>query len=159
MGKRGPKKEPTILQLLKGNPGRRPINKFEPQPGRTAIGPPDYLGPVALEKWNTVVPGLIETFVLTDADVTTLARYCVMYESWLSCLKQVRISGEWYAVFHPKTGKMIGAKITPSALMMAKHAIAMLRIEQEFGLTPSSRSGIVASKKQAGPTVDRRVFG
>ncbi|MGA0447705.1 MAG: P27 family phage terminase small subunit, partial [Pseudohongiellaceae bacterium] len=35
---------------------------------------------------------------------------------------------------------------TPAATMQQKLATSMLRIEQEFGLTPSARTGIVAKK-------------
>ena len=32
MGRRGPTPEPTVLRMLRGNPGRRPLNDSEPQP-------------------------------------------------------------------------------------------------------------------------------
>jgi hypothetical protein len=32
MGLRGPAPEPTALKLLRGNPGKRPLNTLEPKP-------------------------------------------------------------------------------------------------------------------------------
>ena len=145
MGKRGPPKQPTVLRLLKGSPSHHRKNKLEPLPDKDAITPPEYLAGASLAKWNQVLPGLITTGVITNADVETLARYCTMYEAWLQCLRQVRRAGDWFAVYD-KTGKMVNAKSTPSALMVVKLAASMLRIEQEFGLTPSARSGIVGTQ-------------
>ena len=145
MGKRGPPKQPTVLRLLRGNLSKRKINEREPKPDADQIVPPEYLAGASLAKWNQVLPGLIATGVITNADVETLARYCTMYEAWLQCLRQVRRAGDWFAVYD-KTGKMVNAKSTPSALMVVKLAASMLRIEQEFGLTPSARSGIVGTQ-------------
>jgi hypothetical protein len=36
---------------------------------------------------------------------------------------------------------------------------SMLRIEQEFGLTPSARTGIVASKQETDAEADQILFG
>lgn len=158
MGKRGPPKQPTVLRLLKGSPSHHRKNKLEPLPDKDAITPPEYLAGASLAKWNQVLPGLIATGVVTNADVETLARYCTMYEAWLQCLRQIRRAGDWFAVYD-KTGKMVNAKSTPSALMVIKLAAGLLRIEQEFGMTPSARGNIVANKKQATPEIDPRIFG
>ena len=158
MGKRGPAKQPTVLRLLKGSPSHHRKNKLEPLPDKDAITPPEYLAGASLSKWNQVLPGLIATGVVTNADVETLARYCTMYEAWLQCLRQIRRAGDWFAVYD-KSGKMVNAKSTPSALMVVKLAAGLLRIEQEFGMTPSARGNIVANKKQAQPEIDPRIFG
>lgn len=158
MGKRGPPKQPTVLRLLKGSPSHHRKNKLEPLPDKDAITPPEYLAGASLAKWNQVLPGLIATGVVTNADVETLARYCTMYEAWLQCLRQIRRAGDWFAVYD-KSGKMVNAKSTPSALMLVKLAAGLLRIEQEFGMTPSARGNIVANKKQAQPEIDPRIFG
>ncbi|HZK10243.1 MAG TPA: phage terminase small subunit P27 family, partial [Clostridia bacterium] len=36
MATRGRKPKPTALKVLEGNPGKRPLNKNEPQPERKA---------------------------------------------------------------------------------------------------------------------------
>ena len=45
-----------------------------------------------------------------------------------------------------KTGEIVNVKATPAAINIFKLAASMLRIEQEFGLTPSARSGIVGTQ-------------
>lgn len=149
MGKRGPRPEPTVLKMAKGNPGKRAKNKREPQPKTDGIEPPEYLSGKSLEKWHELKPQLVEMGVLTNADVETLARYCTMHEQWLKYLEQVR-RGLDVLVIRDDSGKVKYMQSTPAAVRLDKLAVSMLRIEQEFGLTPSARSGIVANepKKQ-----------
>jgi P27 family predicted phage terminase small subunit len=160
MGKRGVKPQSTVLKLLRGNPGKRALNKLEPQPARDAIVPPAYLVGPSLDKWNEVLPGLLATGVVTNADIETLARYCTMYEQFLFCLAEIRAGRDQIPVNDPETGELLSIKSTPAGLNMHKLAASMLRIEQEFGLTPSARSGIVAKKiDKFEDGIDPRIFG
>ncbi|NBW18970.1 MAG: phage terminase small subunit P27 family [Caulobacteraceae bacterium] len=141
MGKRGPRKEPTIIKIAKGNPGKRPLNKNEPKPPSDDITPPEWVTGVAREKWENVVPKLIGMGVMTNADVDTIARYCTMHEQYVKYLEQCR-RGLDVLVIRDDAGKVKYMQSTPAATMMTKLAASMLRIEQEFGLTPSARSGL-----------------
>ena len=147
MGKRGPRKEPTILKIAKGNPGKRPLNKSEPRPPSDDITPPEWVTGVAREKWDNVVPKLIGMGVMTNADVDTIARYCTMHEQYVKYLEQVR-RGLDVLVIRDDAGKVKYMQSTPAATMMMKLAGSMLRIEQEFGLTPSARSGVSAAQEK-----------
>lgn len=102
---------------------------------------------VSLDKWNEVVPKLLGMGVMTNADIDTLARYCTMHEQFVKYLEQVR-RGLDVLVIRDDAGKVKYMQSTPAATMLTKLAASMLRIEQEFGLTPSARTGIVASKSQ-----------
>jgi len=145
VGRRGPKPEPTVLKLAKGNPGKRRINKAEPKPDADGIEPPEYLSGKSLEKWNDITPQLKGMGVMTKADVETIARYCTMWEQWLKYLDQCR-RGLDVLVIRDEAGKVKYMQSSPAATMQQKLATSMLRIEQEFGLTPSARTGIVAQK-------------
>jgi P27 family predicted phage terminase small subunit len=144
MGKRGRRPEPTVLKIAKGNPGKRPINKAEPSPSADAIAPPDWVIGKSLEKWNELVPKLLSMGVMTNADIDTIARYCAMHEQYLKYLDQVR-RGLDVLVMRDESGRVKYMQSTPAATMMTKLAASMLRIEQEFGLTPSARSQISAA--------------
>ena len=159
MGKRGPPKQPTVLRLLRGNLSKRKINEREPKPDADQIVPPEYLAGASLAKWNQVLPGLIATGVITNADVETLARYCTMHEQFLFCLKEIRAGRDQIEIKDPKTGEIVNIKSTPAAVNIFKLSAQMLQVEQHFGMTPSARSGIVANKKQAQPEIDPRIFG
>ena len=143
MGKRGPKPEPTILTLAKGNPGKKRINTREPRPKSGNIQPPKYLSGESLKCWKAITPGLIDSGVMTEADVPTLARYCTMYEQWLRYLADIRAGNDVTTGYNPD-GSVKYQQSSPAATMGLKLATALLRIEQEFGLTPSARTGIVA---------------
>ena len=158
MGKRGPRPEPTILKIAKGNPGKRALNKSEPKPPADAIQPPDWVSGRSLEKWQEVVPKLVGMGVMTNADIDTIARYCTMYEQFVKYLDQVR-RGLDVLVIRDDSGKVKYMQSTPAATMMTKLAASMLRIEQEFGLTPSSRSGIATKEIPKQDEADRILFG
>jgi P27 family predicted phage terminase small subunit len=147
MGKRGPRKEPTIIKIAKGNPGKRPLNKSEPKPPSDDIAPPEWVTGVAREKWDNVVPKLKAMGVMTNADVDTIARYCTMHEQFVKYLDQCR-RGLDVLVIRDDAGKVKYMQSTPAATMLSKLAASMLRIEQEFGLTPSARSGLSATQGQ-----------
>ena len=102
------------------------------------------------------MPKLLGMRVMTNADVDTIARYCTMHEQFVKYLDQCR-RGLDVLVIRDDKGKVKYMQSTPAATMMTKLAVSMLRIEQEFGLTPSARSGLSASK-QEGPKDDLEAF-
>ena len=145
MGKRGPRPQPTIIKIAKGNPGKRPLNHAEPKPAANAVEPPSWVSGKSLEKWQEVAPKLLAMGVLTNADVETLARYCTMHEQFVKYLDEVRQGGD-VLVVRDEAGKVKYMQSTPAATMLMKLAASMLRIEQEFGLTPSERTGIATTQ-------------
>jgi P27 family predicted phage terminase small subunit len=86
--------------------------------------------------------------VLTEADVPTLTRYCIETVLYLACYEKVKIAGEEYTHWEPDPNRTDGklrikyTQVAPWATQMHRHHAAMLRIEQEFGMTPSSRSQV-----------------
>lgn len=150
MGKRGPRPEPTVLKIAKGNPGCRALNKREAKPSRNAIEPPEYLSGKSLEKWNHLEPILNPCGLLTQADVETLGRYCTMWEQWVKYLEQCR-RGLDVLVLKDDKGKVKYMQTSPAASQLNKLAQSLLRIEQEFGMTPSARTGIDATDEKKNP--------
>jgi P27 family predicted phage terminase small subunit len=143
-----------VLKIAKGNPGKRPLNTNEPQPPSSNITPPSWVTDKALDKWHEVVPLLVSMGVMTDADIEAIARYCAMHEQYLKYLDQVR-RGLDVLVMRDDAGRVKYMQSTPAATMMMKLAASMLRIEQEFGLTPSARSGIASSKSANADDLER----
>lgn len=144
MGKRGPKPAPTSLKIARGNPSKENLDdrvKREPRPPTDGIEPPAWVTGVALEKWHDVLPRLQAMKCVSAADIETLARYCVLHEQWVKYLDQMR-RGLDVLVMRDSDGKVKYMQSSPAATMFLKLGQQMLRIEQEFGLTPSSRSGI-----------------
>ena len=146
MGKRGPPKQPTKLKIIRGNPGRQKLNKAEPEPPADKISPPPWLAGSSLERWNEVVPMLTDVGVMTNADVGIIARYCVAHELYLIYLAEVRAGGDRITGFNAD-GSVKYQQVAPPATLMNKYHEFMLRVEQEFGMTASARSGLVTNKE------------
>jgi P27 family predicted phage terminase small subunit len=143
MGKRGPPPEPSILRYIRGNPSKTPLNDGEPTPDLLSPGaePPVWLEGVALDKWHEIVPVLTAMRVMTIADRETIARYCALWEQWKKNYDIVK-RGADVIIGRDAAGEVKYMQVTPYASQMTKIATLLLRIEQEFGLTPSSRSQV-----------------
>ena len=150
MGKRGPRPEPSVLKYLKGNPGKDKLNDSEPTPDLVADGfpPPPVLDAKAAQVWKEMVSRLSKARMLTEADIPVLTRYCIEAVLYLACYEKVKSLGEEYTHFEPDPNRTDGrlrikyTQVAPWATQMHRHHAAMLRIEQEFGMTPSSRSQV-----------------
>ena len=143
MGKRGPAPEPSISRAIRGNPGKRPFNLYEPQPDELDedYSAPDWLEGQAKEKWDFVLPILVRMRVMSEADIETLARYCALWEQWKANYDHVK-AGHGVLPIRDEKGNIKYLQTTPYASQMRSLARELLRMEQEFGLTPSSRSQV-----------------
>ena len=141
MGKRGPAPKPTSLRLLQGNPGKRPLNKQEPKPEiLKSKDPPNYFSDEAVEVWNRLVPMLARIGLFTEADYNTLVRYIDMLMLYDKAREEVEISGATYTAINKQGGEYIAQR--PEVSIMRTCSEHLLKIEQQFGLTPASRTSI-----------------
>jgi P27 family predicted phage terminase small subunit len=145
MGKRGPAPQPTNIRLLRGNPGKRPFNKREPQPTPKAPEPPPFLKREALEEWHRLAPELERLGLLTIVDRAGLAAYCQAYQRWIQAERKVNREGlvlnakSRYAQAHP-------------AIVIAQRSMQLMRaFAAEFGLTPSSRTRLAVPRSEKEP--------
>lgn len=145
MGKRGPAPKPTNLKLLQGNPGKRPLNDNEPDFGKPKEPPtpPGHLGRYGKTEWKRIIPLLMQAGVYTEADMGVLAAYCQAYHRWVEAEKKIRakktltfITDKGYEMQIPEIG------IANTAMKQIKE------FAKEFGLTPSSRTGIHIDKPE-----------
>ena len=74
---RGRKPKPTVLKLVTGNPGRRPLNKLEPRPAPGVVKP-RFLKGRAAKIWAQHAPELERLGVLTSVDGQMFATWCVL---------------------------------------------------------------------------------
>lgn len=88
-----------------------------------------------------MVPLLEEMNVLTRADTNALARYCQLFARWKKAEQFIQKYGE---SFPCKSGNGVVKCFLPfpQSGLSLKLSIALTRLEQEFGLTPSARSRI-----------------
>ena len=136
MAKPGPKPQPTNLKLIRGNPGKRPLNTSEPTPDMQMPEPPDGMSTAAVSQWHIVAPQLHKIGVLSLLDATALEMYCVAYGNWRDAQEKIQKFGP---LVKAKTGFL---QQSPYMQIANKAFDQMRAMISEFGMTPSSRSSI-----------------
>lgn len=134
----GRKPLPTGLKLLKGTAQNCRLNPSEPRPPVVAPEPPKFLGEVARQEWENKAPVLMRMGVLSEGDDAALAAYCQAFERFVEAETKIRQSGLLI--------KTTGGNVIQNPLIgVANRAMEIMhKFLTEFGLTPSSRSRIVA---------------
>jgi P27 family predicted phage terminase small subunit len=159
MGKRGPRPTPTQLKILRGNPGKRRLNKDEPQPPADGVTMPPHLGLVAAARWGELLPMLQSVRVMTRADVEALARYCDTWEWWLATRAKLKAEGDTYPILNDG-GEVKYIAQRPEVAIAHKLAQQLRQLEQDFGLNPSARASMnVEPTKPQTDDEDRIMFG
>ena len=143
---RGVKPQPTHLKIVKGNPGRRPLNTQEPKPQNQLdlANPPAFLAPDAVAEWNARGKELTACGILTSIDHAVFAIYCQTYARWLEAERALQASGTLTVKL--RRGGAHGETINPLLKIAEKAAIDLIRAAGEFGMTPSTRSRIKAEQ-------------
>lgn len=132
----GRKPLPTHLKLVKGTARPHRLNKSEPKPIVATPEPPDHLDEAARAKFTEVAEMLARHGVRTELDTGALARYVVIWRRWLEAEQEVKRRGP---VVKTSNDNIIQ---NPFLAVANKCLAQMAQIENEFGLTPSSRSRI-----------------
>lgn len=147
----GPSPTPTALRLLRGNPGKRPLNDREPKPKRGLPAMPAHVkaDDEARREWQRMGKRLLALGLLTEIDRAAMAAYCVAWSRWVKAEEIVR---EWgLLVSGPH-----GSHARNPALKVAADAMAlMLRVLPQFGMTPSSRSRLHVDAAQEEDSFDQ----
>lgn len=156
MAKTGRKPKPAARKLLEGNPGKRRIRPDLPAtPGAPAM--PDRLlaEPVAVAKWQELVPILLGLKTLTVADGEALATLCEVYAAAQSCLLELRAGGP---VMRTDLG---GVKPNPAGSLYRSLVGLQAQLMSEFGLTPTSRVRLGSNEEKPLDEVEDffRVYG
>lgn len=141
---RGPPKKPTILKVIAGNPGNKPLPKNEPKPeALDSLAIPAVLkGADARAAWKRVAPKLKRMHVLSEADVDALMLYCRECQVYADAEKIVRAEG----VVMPTDQ---GLKKHPAVTVMHEAATHMRNLMQSFGMTPASRASVEKLEERA----------
>lgn len=159
MGARGPKPLPANVRAFTGT-ARRPLRAADladgvhPEVGLPSM--PSHFSPEARKEWRRITPELLELGLLTRIDRAALELYCHAYGR----LQQVE------RALSAKQRQLVEAGADPSeALMqltptgfMRESALSRLagdlaqqvdRYLASFGMSPSSRSRVIASRNDA----------
>lgn len=154
MGRRGPPRTPTRLKLIRGCPsGRRKLPKGEatPEVVRGAI-PPVSMTDAGKEVWAEMVPRLEELGLFTVLDGNAFRRYCELTARWNAAAKKIQDTGQTHIpIFHEQTPEQKAAgerpklkylQELPESIEFRRLPGDLLRLEQQFGMTPAARAAI-----------------
>lgn len=133
MGYRGPIAKPSVIEIAEGCPGKRPVNRREPQPGLKAPKCPPHLDETARKEWRRLVPILRRMRVLTEADGIALANLCQTYSTLIQAQEKLTKQGILY--------KAPSGYIAQSPLLSIVNQCidTITKLTREFGLTSTLR--------------------
>jgi len=136
MGRRGPVPEPNVLKVLKGNPGKRPLNDAEPKPQPVAPKCPRWLSKNAKREWRRLVKELEPLGLLTVIDGMALATLCEEWATYMWAQGVLAEHGHTYEYTNKAGEANLIAR--PEVAIARTAFMAIKSMCAEFGLTPRS---------------------
>ena len=137
-GHSGRKQTPTALKLLRGNPGKRPLNGEEPKPAASLPEAPEHLTEEAKKEWDRAGAFLVSLGLVTDLDLAAFAAYCTAYGRWLEAEQALKDFG--VMLKSPS-----GFPVQSPYLAVANKAMEQMRsLLSEFGMSPASRTRVTS---------------
>jgi len=129
--------KPTNLKIVAGNPGKRGLNKQEPDPEYlNDLTAPEYLSDGARAIWDQVAPKLRESRLLTVVDAPILSMLCESLFEY----RRATICCEDSPMDHSeKTG---GEVLSQWKIIQSMSLKQVITIAREFGMTPAARTRI-----------------
>lgn len=137
--------KPTALKLVQGNPGKRAINRQEPDPVYlNDLTPPSWLGPAAASVWNELAPRLRRARVLTELDVDALSMGCVAIAQYRASVSRVgdALVKSKHATNDEGDAVEVGEHVNPWLIVQSMTYKQAMAIFAQFGLTPAARSRV-----------------
>lgn len=173
MGRRGPPRTPTKLKLLRGCPsGKRNLPKGEPLPELVhGAVPPSGMTEAGKAIWAELTPKLEALGLFSVLDSNPFRRYCELMARWNVAARRIQETGQTHVpIFHEQTEaqKAAGEKPKlkyiqelPESIEFRRLPSDLLRLEQQFGLTPASRAAIsiIPQSKDAPSDIQAFLYG
>ena len=139
MGRRGPARTPTPDLKLAGS--REAVKREKTEPKFVAgVGRcPSWLDDCSKVEWRRLSKKLSDAGVIQQIDGNALARYCRLWTRW-RIVEGLDRSGGGICTDTGEANKL---------------AIQLTKLEAEFGMTPASRSRVIAMPKTKTSKKDR----
>jgi len=136
----GPRPTPTAILEARGS-WRAKTRKKEPKPKGGLPSAPKWLDKAGKEAYRQFVRMAEEMNVGKRPDANVAARYARLWVRWMQNDLHIQKYGETYPI-HDKLGKVTCLMPFPQVTNVNKLSVLLLRIEQEFGMTPAARTRI-----------------
>ena len=124
--------KPTELKLVAGNPGKRSLNKREPDAEYVEdLSPPDHLSDEAKQVWGVLAPRLRASRLLTVLDVEPLEMLCNSIVDYRQAQRK------------SATNETSNGGISPWKQLQSMHFKQLNIGFRMFGMGPESRSRVM----------------
>ena len=151
MAGRNPKA--TALKLVAGNPGKRALNKQEPDPTYLQdLTAPAWLAADAALVWDEMAPMAAKAKLLTEVDVQAFAMGCVAIAQYRLATRRTGDDAVKRKLAQDKDGNNFadadgnpiyaGEHINPWALIQSMTFKQAMAVFDKFGMTPQARTRI-----------------
>lgn len=137
MGSRGPAKTPTKLRVLAGETRPSQINHQEPKPRQAPPVMPEGMGDAAQKVWTRVLADYDGAGVITAIDADAFRIFCEAVARYEHAVRLLDESGP--LIRGARRGELVK---NPLHQIVRDNADLARSLAREFGLTPSSRTGI-----------------
>lgn len=127
---------PTHLKIIRGNPGRRKLNKNEPKPVGDLKDAPAHFDEELREVWAYAIEHA-PAGLLKKIDSAVLETWCTAHVLHRKAVSMVRVGG--LLVKPPHSDIPIQSPFLP---IVNKQALIMMRAVDHLGFSPASRTRI-----------------
>ena len=144
---KGRKKVPTALNLLRGNPGKRPLPECEPV--LTACLPPcpAHLSDRAKAAWESFGRQLADAGILTELDAVALELLCNAYAGYLDAQENLLKFGAVLFIPSKDNSKIPTFAYSPWWAVANREWDKLLKMLPLFGMNPADRTKIKTVNK------------
>lgn len=159
MGIRGPKPLPSAIKQARGTFRADRAAANEPIAAGKPVCP-QWLGDDAKREFRRVMKWLAEMGVTGRVDANALTRYSVLWVRWRSAEQMIAKTGEVFPL-KDENGKLKYLQQSPYVAIARSLSEQLGRLEDSFGMNPSSRSRLNVTTSAVNPTENSkaRFFG
>jgi P27 family predicted phage terminase small subunit len=109
----------------------------EPEPSASTPEKPEWLGPIASEKWDEIVPELVKIGVMAVIYADFLAMYCQAHQDLHDAMELLSEEGMTC------TSEKGGAYLHPAVSIKQNAIDRIAKFGREFGISPASIRGVI----------------
>lgn len=149
---------PTPTRILEARGSwRAKIRPDEPQPALAMPEPPKFLKPADKKYFREMVNQLFACGIMTVADSGSFTRYITSFGRWLAAERELAEGAPTHHEIRDELGNIKNVVMSKAYSTVCKEHLTLLKLEQEFGLTPASRPRLQSTKAQQDPV--QEIFG
>lgn len=158
MGERGPAKKPTALKAVQNQRIRsiKARGEVAPEPVET-LTPALKISDRSQKIFDEISAKLSRLGLLTEIDAQAFVRYCDLFDKWLRYRELLDTRGDMITYYDENGNEQ--SKVNPALAPYINLHDKLLKLEREFGMTPSARASIPAKTEKKEKTINDVLYG